>query len=133
MAESVSAMTQNFAPNCGYFAACRTIPIPGIAKPPKPWRSSEHPEGIPGVGRTLTPDDRERLHRDTELAHLSAKRCIAAVHRGRDILFEHPLNSIAWHLSSWQELVDMPTTTIVPHSHCMFEGGAFDKTTEGSH
>eukprot|EP00435_Cladocopium_sp_Y103_P061120 s489_g22.t1 len=57
------------------------------------------------------------------MADLSAVECLKAHRRGKFFSLEHPRNSIARKLSTWEELESEPGVVITPYHACMFEGG----------
>jgi hypothetical protein len=65
---------------------------------------------------------RIRVECDTELADLSALKCMDKHRLGLSFLLEHPGNSIAHLLESWLNLRQEEGVAAVKHHHCMFEG-----------
>jgi hypothetical protein len=65
---------------------------------------------------------RIRVECDTELADLSALKCMDKHRLGLGFLLEHPGNSIAHLLESWLNLRQEEGVAAVKHHHCMFEG-----------
>ena len=116
------ALLTHFAPNCATFSRAREIPIKGATNAPRPIRSSEHPEGIPGEVARMTKKQRGRLDADTCMANLSADKCFQALSEGRFFSLEHPEGSIARSLPSWKKLASHPEVETIRYTTCMFEG-----------
>ena len=112
----------HFAPNCATFSRAREIPIKGVASPPKPVRSENHPCGIPEELSRMSKKSRKRIDLDTEMANLSAQRSLEAHRNGKGFTLEHPGNSIALHLDSWKKLLESEGVSKVNYHTCMFEG-----------
>ena len=70
-------------------------------------RNIEFPEGIPEVLDSLPVSKRRKLDLDTRMADLAAESCISAHCEGRHSSLEHPRNSLARGLASWQKLERM--------------------------
>ena len=110
------------APNCATFSRAREIPIKGVANPPRPLRNEEFPGGIPSEINKMNPRSRRRLMDDTKMADLSAGKAWEAMEDEHFFTLEHPRNSLALHLKSWQKLLRDPRVFVVPYHTCMFEG-----------
>ena len=112
----------HFAPNCSTFSRAREIPIPGVAHPPRPVRSESHPEGIPEELQSMSEKSRRKLEDDTEMANMSARRCLERHQQGKAFTLEHPGRSLALHLQSWQKLKESEGVMLVEYTTCMFQG-----------
>ena len=107
---------RHWGPNCATFTRAREKPIPGVKNPPRPLRSREWPEGLPG----LRPHDSERVRKDTVMAKMAAADCQLAHSQGDGFTLEHPGRSLAHELSEWKQLAATPGVFQVFHHHCMF-------------
>ncbi len=116
------SLLAHFAPNCATFSRAREIPIKGASNAPRPIRSMDHPEGIPGEVQRMTSKQRSRLETDTAMADLSALKCQEALESGRFFSLEHPEGSLARELKSWKSLTSDPRVEVVRYTTCMFEG-----------
>ena len=67
-----------------------------------------------------SPTQNAELQLDTEIA---ANECLKAHQSGRFFSLEHPKNSIARRLDSWQRLEREPGVMRSEYHACMFEGG----------
>ena len=113
-------MLRIWAPNCCTFSRARERPIPGAIYSPKPLRSIEFPEGVPEVLDSLPVSKRRKLDLDTHMADLAAESCISAHREGRHFSLEHPRNSLARGLVSWQKLERMSGVQTTSYHACMF-------------
>lgn len=121
-ADLVDSDLQHWAPNCCTFSRARERPIPGVANPPIPLRSSDFPRGIPDVVDNLHPSKRRKLDLDTDMADLAADECLKAYESGKFFSLEHPRNSIARNLESWTRLEGLEGVYKTEYHSCMFEG-----------
>ena len=112
----------HWAPNCATFSRAREIPIPGVLHAPRPIRSTEYPEGIPGEMALMKPKSKRKLDDDTEMADLSATSCLHQHKRRKFFTLEHPGRSIALDLESWKNLKSQPGVETLEYTTCMFEG-----------
>ena len=117
-----SVKTQHWGPNCATFSRALEIPIPGARWFPKPCRSIDHPEGLPGLEQDdgLPAAKRQRIKDDTAMANMAGSHCGEAVDRGDWASLEHPRGSYAWHLEKWQAFCSKPGVQKIDHDHCMF-------------
>ena len=113
---------RHWAPNCSTFSRARERPIPGVLNPPIPLRSDSEPKGIRSVVDKLPPSKRRKITLDTEMADLAANDCMTAHRSGRKFSLEHPKNSIARKLESWQELEGLEGVEKTEYHACMFPG-----------
>ena len=113
---------QHWAPNCCTFSRARERPIPGVENPPVPLRSSIFPRGIPEVVSNLPNPKKRKLSLDTDMADMAAQSCSEANRCGKLFTLEHPKNSIARDLESWQELEREEGVMTTEYHACMFEG-----------
>ena len=121
--ECAQSAIESWAPNCATFSRARERPIPGVANSPKPLRSITKPRGLDHILNLPShARSRIRVEQDTEMAELSARRCLAKHRAELGFLLEHPGNSIAHHLEAWVNLRTEPGVSTVKHHHCMFEG-----------
>ena len=120
--EDAGSELAHFAPNCATFSKAREIPIRGVKQAPVPLRSELFPEGIPSELAGLSKKARRRLLLDTEMAVLSAERCLARHRRGKLFSLEHPGRSIALSLPAWKRLRSEPGIYSSFYHTCMFEG-----------
>ena len=112
----------HFAPNCATFSRAREIPLPGVKNAPIPLRSDQFPRGIPSELARLSPKARKRLACDTEMAVMSAERCLRRHKAGRFFSLEHPGRSLALSLPEWIKLREEPGVYSTFYHTCMFEG-----------
>ena len=120
--ECRAASVSHWAPNCSTFSRAREKPIPGVLFSPKPFRSVDHPKGIPEVLKGLKPSKRKKLRDDTTMADLAAEECLVSHRSGRYFSLEHPFNSIARHLPSWRVLQREKGVHTTQYHSCMFNG-----------
>ena len=106
-----SATVVHWAPNCATFSRAREIPVPGAKCAPVPLRNEAHPEGIPGMKLSLR--SRSRLELDTDMANLSADKCVEFHVQGKLFSLEHTGRSLALHLPSWKRLMAMPGVIVL--------------------
>ena len=111
------------APPCGTASRARERPIPGVANPPAPLRSTDWPDGLPGL------DYANKLK--TELAN-QIYAAIAEVTKWAakhdiEIVVENPLRSHMWETSFFAPASDHLPEHIVFQA-CM-HGGGRDKFT----
>ena len=66
---------------------------------------------------------RRKLDLDTQMADLSAERCLQAHRAGKSFSLEHPRNSIARRLRTWEALESEPGVFSTEYHACMFRGG----------
>ena len=118
----------HWAPNCATFSGAREIPIKGVKDPPLPLRSSSHPKGIPSEVARISKRARLRLEKDTEMADMAARDCMARHARGGWFSLEHPGRSIALDLPSWRELVSKEKVFVTRYHTCMFPGSSRRKS-----
>ena len=113
-----SVKTQHWGPNCATFSRAREIPIPGARWAPVPYRSHDHPEGLPS-NSGLQEHELRRIADDTAMADMAGEHCAEAVDRGDWASLEHPKGSYAWQLNSWKTFLAKPGVDWIPHDHCM--------------
>ena len=99
-----ATLIKHWAPNCSTFSRAREKPIPGVKFSPKPLRNDRFPNGIPEALEKLPAAKRRKVNLDTEMAELAAKDCIKSHLSHRYFSLEHPRNSIARRLESWERL-----------------------------
>jgi len=114
-------LIRHWAPNCSTFSRARERPIVGAFSSPKPLRDDANPRGIPSVLAELPPVKRRRLDLDTCMADMAAEDCIESHRAGRYFSLEHPKNSIARRLDSWQELEGLQGVFSTEYHACMFK------------
>ena len=118
------------APPCGTASRAREIPIEvkrrkqGVPQP-KPLRSNDFPEGIPG----LTGLDAERVETANLLYKWIAGFLLKAHSQGVLIVVENPRNSIMWRTKWFVELAQAQGMLAVIFQACM-HGGKRDKVTK---
>ena len=112
----------HWAPNCATYSRAREIPIKGVAKAPQPVRSEDNPEGIPAEMAKMSRRQLTRLKLDTKMANLAGESAWESAEKMKGFTLEHPLNSIAWHLESWQKLRARHDVHFIEYHTCMFEG-----------
>ena len=118
------------APPCGTASRAREIPI-GVKRrkqgvpQPKPLRTNEFPEGIPG----LTGLDAERVETANLLYKWIAGFLLKAHSRCVLIVVENPRNSIMWRTKWFVELAQAQGMLAVIFQACM-HGGKRDKVTK---
>lgn len=117
------------APPCGTASRAREIPLkrkrmttPG----PKPLRSDDHPNGLPGLGWV----DKLKVSLANKLYHLTAKIVNWCTDHDIIVCVENPQHSLFWSTTFWQAVSHLLEYTIL-HS-CMF-GGARQKKTMLAH
>lgn len=110
----------HWAPNCSTFSRARERPIKGVKFPPAPLRSPSHPTGIPEVLGKLPPAKRRKVMDDARMAIMSAENCEEAHLRGDWFSLEHPRNSLARHLPSWERLESLPGVFVTEYNTCRF-------------
>ena len=113
---------QHWAPNCGTFSRAREKPIPGVVNPPVPLRNDTFPLGIPDVLSSLPGAKRRKVDLDTKMAIMAAESSLEAHRDDRYFSLEHPKNSIARRLRSWETLEREPGVIVSEYHACMFEG-----------
>ena len=100
------------APPCGSASRARAIPLkrkrPGDPPAPKPLRSDQHPNGIPGLGLT----DREKISRANKLYFLTKDLVIWANREGCLICIENPQFSFFWQTTFMQSVMSMLQFTV---------------------
>ena len=116
----VKSKVSHWAPNCSTFSRARERPIPGVKFPPKPLRSDSCPRGIPEEISKLPSPKRRKVEDDTKMAESAANHCIQAHREGKFFSLEHPKNSIARKLPSWEELESMEGVMCTEYHTCMF-------------
>ena len=118
-----SSSIHHWAPNCCTFSRAREKLIPGARFSPKPLRSDFYPSGIPDVVASLPKHKRRKLDLDTQIADLSAEQCLQAHRAGKSFSLEHPRNSIARRLRTWEALESEPGVFSPPNTvHACLEG-----------
>ena len=116
------SLLRHWAPNCSTFSRARERPIPGVRFSPKPLRNDEFPEGIPGVLAKLPASKKRKLELDTRMANMAAEDCLEAIVTDRFFSLEHPRNSIARRLKTWERLEREKGVVVTEYHACMFEG-----------
>ena len=117
-----STLIRHWAPNCSTFSRAREKPIPGVKFSPKPLRNDLFPNGIPEALEKLPATKRRKVILDTEMAEMAANDCIQAHLSHRYFSLEHPRNSIARRLESWERLEGLEGVYKTEYHACMFEG-----------
>ena len=84
---------------------------------PKPLRSNEHPEGLPG----LNPRDEARVERDNKAAGFVLEEIQAMVQRGGATIRENPGRSLHWELPEERRLMDSGQYWETEYSACVFQ------------
>ena len=111
-------------PPCGTASRAREKPIPGVKDPPTPLRSTQWPDGLPGL------DHANKLK--TELANQVYAATASVVQRaGRhavEVVVENPLRSYIWDTSFFAPAGEHVPEHIVFFQACM-HGGGRDKFT----
>ena len=116
---SIASFT-HWAPNCSTFSRAREHPIPGVANPPRPLRSTREPHGIPSELARLPKAKRRKVEADTAMAEMAANECEKAHACGKGFGLEHLKNSIARELPSWKRLESLPGVFVTEYHACMF-------------
>ena len=90
--------------DCSTKSRAREIPLHfSDGRPsPKPLRSNEYPEGLPG----LHPRDKARVLRDNKAAGLVLEEIQAMVQRGGATVRENPGRSLHWELPEEKRMMD---------------------------
>ena len=100
------------APPRGSASRARAIPLkrkrPGDPPAPKPLRSDQHPNGIPGLGLT----DREKISRANKLYFLTKELVSWANREGCLICIENPQFSFFWQTTFMQSVMSMLQFTV---------------------
>ena len=116
----------HLAPPCGTASAARGIPVPGCPEDmqPKPLRTKEFPDGLPGLSglNQLKVEKANALYRAT---FKIVQFCI--IHNIL-VSIENPLNSLFWHTKPMVELFELCEGFRVVFDNCMM-GGQRDKAT----
>ena len=125
-AESDELLHVHFAPSCGTASRAREKPIPGIPwhKQPKPLRSDEFPDGIPGI----QPRDAERVQLANVSYDATMDLVIFLASIGVSSSIENPSNSLFWKYSSVVRAMQSVSGHFTYFDSCM-HGGARDKST----
>jgi len=113
-----------FAPPCGTCSRARGIPVAG--KGPKPLRSEEHPEGLPGLESESR--DFARVQAANDLYQFTAQLVSELSALGVAWCVENPDRSFMWSLPSFRALLSAPSVVDVRCSMCMY-GGKRNKIT----
>ena len=116
------SVLRHWAPNCSTFSRARERPIPGVRNPPKPLRNDLYPEGIPEVMASLPASKRRKVELDTDMVKMAVNDCIQSHKTARYFSLEHPRNSIARRLGSWERLEGMRGVCVTEYHACMFSG-----------
>ena len=115
----------HIAPPCGTASRAREIRRRGVD--PKPLRTDEHPDGIPG----LSGEDSKRVEQANKLYKFTAQ-LICALERCKVAWsLENPTNSLFWKTSFMQQAVlhMCGAATKVDFDMCMHGGGRKKRTT----
>ena len=90
--------------DCSTKSMAREIPMhfDGGRPSPKPLRSNDHPEGIPGLNQR----DAARVERNDKAADFVLEEIQAMVQRGGATIRENPGRSLHWELPKETELMD---------------------------
>ena len=106
------------APPCGSASRARSIPLKrkhlGDPPAPKPLRSNEHPNGLPGLSFI----GRLKISKANKLYFLTAKLIEWAVEHGCFFVVENPQFSLFWQTTFIQQVVHLMRFTVF-HS-CMY-------------
>ena len=70
----------------------------------------------------LPASKKRKLELDTCMANMAAKDCTSALNTRKFFSLEHPKNSIARRLETWERLEREPGVEITEYHACMFEG-----------
>ena len=123
LVEERKVLYVHFAPPCGTASRAREKRLRS-GFDPKPLRSDEAPDGIPGI----PVNDRERVYQANLLYEFVASACKILSERGIFWSIENPKNSLLWK-TSWMSTLQSETSCSEVHfQHCM-HGGTRDKRT----
>ena len=115
-----------WAPPCGTCSLARNIQLRDAfgrkIQGPVPLRSSEFPEGLPG----LQSKDRRRVSAANRLYEFLSEVIKEAIHRGLIIVVENPRSSIFWQTRFWKAVAKSFNYTA--HQACSY-GGSRPKWT----
>ena len=116
----------HFAPPCGTASRAREIRIKGAADP-KPLRSNEHPDGVPG----LAGENLKRVSGANELYSFTAKAIVFLHEQKIAWSVENPTNSLMWRTSFFCNLATLEAQGAFAHKEVVFHmcmhGGRRDK------
>ena len=101
----------HFAPPCGTASRAREVRRKGCD--PKPLRSTEHPDGLPG----LKGDDLVRVVVANELYKFTARAAMKLDGLGIAWSIENPANSHLWETKHFKELLEASSNAAEPF-HC---------------
>ncbi|CAE7493853.1 unnamed protein product [Symbiodinium natans] len=111
------------APPCGTSSRAREIPCPGEDEP-RPLRSVECPEGLPGLG----PSDAERVAKANELYRLTARIWGFCCENDIVVIIENPYRSFFWHCSAIEHILRSEQAIVVQCDFCMMGGSRLKRT-----
>ncbi|CAE7042071.1 unnamed protein product [Symbiodinium natans] len=111
------------APPCGTSSRAREIPLPGEDEP-RPLRSVECPEGLPGLG----PSDAERVAKANELYRLTARIWDFCCENDIVVIIENPYRSFFWHCSAIEHILRSEQAIVVQCDFCMMGGSRLKRT-----
>ena len=126
--KKIEARLAWFAPPCGSAARCREIRRKD-GPDPKPLRSDQYPDGIPG----LAPGDQQRVDSANQLYEFVAEYVLELAIQGVDFVIENPTNSLFWS-TSWmvtllKKAKEKGITLKWAHMQMCMHGGERDKKT----
>eukprot|EP00435_Cladocopium_sp_Y103_P048195 s286_g14.t1 len=101
----------HFGIPCGTCSRAREIPIEGEANAPKPLRSPEYPEGLPGLG----PQDQERVDLANKVYSACARLIITCIVLGIRWTLEQPSRSLFWLTKYWRGISTVTLQTVGQH------------------
>ena len=111
------------APPCGTSSRAREIPFPGEDEP-RPLRSVECPEGLPGLG----PSDAERVAKANELYRLTARIWGFCCENDIVVIIKNPYRSFFWHCSAIEHILRSEQAIVVQCDFCMMGGSRLKRT-----
>ena len=123
-AEKDNIIHAHFAPSCGTSSQARNIKIPNVPldQQPRPLRSQEYPDGLPG----LTPGDQARVNKANAAYEATAKLVEVFLQLGVSISIENPANSLFWKTSWIKNMLNKHAGHHTSFHNCM-HGGDRDK------
>ena len=104
------------APPCGTASAARNIELEDVPNAPKPLRSFEHPDGIPGISG----DNLQRVSFANILYEFTANVMDLCTSLNKPCMVENPRNSLFWFTSMWSECHSSQQHYIQDHQACMY-------------
>lgn len=127
--KQIDARIAWLAPPCGSAARCREIRRKN-GPDPKPLRSDEFPDGLPGLEKE---NDKERVRFANKLYKFVAEFALEMAIQGIDFVIENPTNSLFWKTSWMQNLIkrakELGLELKWAHMQMCMHGGERDKKT----